>query len=198
MRKKRMLRRLSGLGFLWRSSPEFLRLLFASAALCGLDQAVKHRIDGEPEENFPRDMPGTKGKIRIVRAHNPGFSMGRMSDKPEFVKLSSLSITAFLLGALQLFCALCPGRFFVRKLGISLAIGGAASNVIDRIRRGRVTDYLNIRIGSFRRSIVNIGDLMIQSGALLYGLSLLFSLFASLIRHAFGGRASLDGRKYDN
>ncbi len=47
-------------------------------------------------------------------------------------------------------------------LGFGLFVGGALSNLLDRIFHGAVTDYLNIATGSF-----NLADFAIIAGLLL-------------------------------
>jgi signal peptidase II len=54
------------------------------------------------------------------------------------------------------------------SLGLALMIGGGASNLIDRIVRGGVTDYLNLHL-----TITNLADLSVVVGAgILIGESL--------------------------
>ena len=154
--------------FLWKISGEFIHLLNLSLVVCLSDQLLKNSIDTEPEENFPRELPHSGGYVKVMRAHNPGFSMGRLGDHPEFVKLSSLAATGFLAGSLHYLTTEYPGKYPLRKMGMALVIGGAMSNVADRARKGKVTDYINIRVGSFKKAIVNIGDLAIYAGGALY------------------------------
>lgn len=155
----------------WKWSGEFLRLMSLSGAVCLLDQLFKNAIDTEPEENFPREMPGTKGQVKIMRVHNPGFSRGRLGTYPEFVKLVSITLTGFLAGGLHALTVEHPGIFQLRKLGISFVIGGALSNILDRVRKGKVTDYLNINLPWFKKLVVNIADLSIYLGGILYVIS---------------------------
>jgi len=61
-----------------------------------------------------------------------------------------------------------PARF----IALGLVAGGGISNLIDRLfYDGRVTDFLNIGIGSFRTGIFNLADMAILAGALLLILS---------------------------
>jgi signal peptidase II len=63
---------------------------------------------------------------------------------------------------------------FARRLGpsrfiaLGLVAGGGISNLIDRLfYDGRVTDFLNVGIGSFRTGIFNLADMAILAGGLL-------------------------------
>ena len=71
------------------------------------------------------------------------------------------------------------GGIFTRlmgKLGASFLLGGAASNLYDRLNRGYVVDYIrfpNCRIKKIRHIIFNIADFFLFMGAalsVLYGL----------------------------
>lgn len=165
-----------GLSLFWRGSGEFIHLLLGVNLIFLWDQLLKHSIDREPEENFPRELPYSKGKVKIERAHNPGFSQGHFQEFPEFVRLSSLALTAFATGVLQVFCTAFPGKRKVEKLGAMLLLGGAVSNTYDRVAHGFVTDFLHIQVGALKKSIINIGDIAIVSGMCIYFLGALGTL----------------------
>lgn len=173
MKSVNVLKNIKTTRFVWELTGEFMHLMALSGLICLSDQLLKQSVDAEPEENFPREMPHSKGYVKIMRAHNPGFSMGRLGEYPEFVKLSSLAATGFLAGILQHLTLVYPGKFRMRKLGIALVIGGAMSNILDRAQRGKVTDYINIQLGTLKRAIVNIGDIAIYLGGILYILAAL-------------------------
>ena len=65
---------------IWEISGEFIHYTAIASLICSIDQMFKTAIDTEPEENFPREMPGTKGYVQIMRAHNPGFSKGHLKE----------------------------------------------------------------------------------------------------------------------
>ncbi|HXC20398.1 MAG TPA: signal peptidase II, partial [Steroidobacteraceae bacterium] len=57
---------------------------------------------------------------------------------------------------------------FWRFIALALIAGGGISNLIDRLLYGgRVTDFLNVGIGSLRTGIFNVADMAILAGALL-------------------------------
>jgi signal peptidase II len=60
-------------------------------------------------------------------------------------------------------------RFIVVMITLCwLVAAGGISNLIDRLfYDGRVTDFLNVGIGSFRIGIFNVADMAILAGALL-------------------------------
>jgi signal peptidase II len=96
-----------------------------------------------------------------------------------------LRFTLFTAVAAVLLAGLVYASLFARRLGparfiaLGLVAGGGISNLIDRlVYDGRVTDFLNIGIGSFRTGIFNLADMAILAGALL----LIFRRYAPLHR----------------
>jgi signal peptidase II len=56
----------------------------------------------------------------------------------------------------------------IRFIALTLVAGGGMSNLIDRLMfQGRVTDFLNVGLGSLRTGIFNVADMTILAGALL-------------------------------
>ena len=62
------------------------------------------------------------------------------------------------------------------KLAMSFLLGGALSNVWDRLRQGFVVDYFSFRVPleKLRRIVFNLSDLFIFAGA---GLMIVYSFF---------------------
>jgi signal peptidase II len=58
--------------------------------------------------------------------------------------------------------------------GLALLLGGAAGNVTDRIFHGAVTDFFEMRFGSYHYPAFNIADSAIAIGAALIILDVLF------------------------
>ncbi|MDF2944253.1 MAG: putative rane protein [Herbinix sp.] len=114
-----------------------------------------------------------KGKITIRKFYNKGAFLNFMENKKELVK----TISCVLLGLiLLLFAIMLPkkgNKLF--KLGLSLALGGAISNVADRVLRGYVVDYFSINYKKLRNVIFNLADIAIFLGSALMTLSTMFS-----------------------
>lgn len=132
------------------------------AVLAVIDLTVKHGIEAMEEKDFPREIPGTKGKAELRRLHNDGFPLGVFREFPELVRCLPLFVTSVLTARLSL---LLPkkGRT-LEKLGLALTIGGAVSNLFDRFYRRYVVDYIHVGIGPLKRIIFNLGDVLIALG----------------------------------
>jgi signal peptidase II len=51
-------------------------------------------------------------------------------------------------------------------LALGLILGGAAGNLVDRVRTGYVVDFLEFYLGSFYWPAFNVADIAISVGAL--------------------------------
>lgn len=145
------------------------------AVLAILDLTIKHGVEGMPDEEFPREIPGTKGKAELRKLHNDGFPLGVFREFPELVRCLPLLVTSLLTARLSL---LLPkkGRT-LEKLGLALTIGGAASNLFDRFFRRYVVDYIYVGIGPLKKIVFNLGDVLIALGGIV-------SITASAVRAA--------------
>lgn len=134
--------------------------------LTALDLFVKDEIEREDAETFPRDLPHSKGLIKLHKSHNAGFPFGFMEHRPEMVKGIPLVVTSAAAGALGV---LLTGKgAHGKKLGLALVIGGALSNLYDRIKRGYVVDYFSIECKRIKDVIFNLGDMFVFLGSLVF------------------------------
>ena len=103
-------------------------LLIALLILSG-DLIVKSKIVEIPENVFPIEK--CNGRIRFVRTYNEGMANNLMEQEPEKVKkISTIALVIFTILSLPMLLSKKTRK--IRKLGIGLVIGGAASNVADR------------------------------------------------------------------
>jgi signal peptidase II len=81
------------------------------------------------------------GPFSIHHVQNPGIAFGLFSGATPVVT----ALTALAVGWMLLFFARSGARHPVLPVALGLLIGGSASNLIDRIRLGHVTDFLDFR-----------------------------------------------------
>lgn len=60
------------------------------------------------------------------------------------------------------------------RLGLAFVLGGAISNLLDRIRTGEVVDFFHFQFGSYQFPIFNIADSALCIGVFLFLLATLF------------------------
>jgi signal peptidase II len=115
-------------------------------------------------------LPET-GLFRLTYVHNTGAVFGLFPDQS-----FPLAIVALISIVVLLFFALFIYRRFpfldsrLGKLALGLVLGGTAGNLIDRLRFGYVTDFIDIGIWP----AFNIADSAIVVGVILFAYSLLF------------------------
>lgn len=149
--------------------------ILIAITLAVVDLKIKDYI--EKNKELGEEQKILKGKIIISKYYNKGIILNYFEDKKEMVK----TISFFVLGlVLLLFTFMLPrkgNRLF--KLGLSFVIGGAVSNVYDRMNRGYVVDYFSINCKKLKKLsniIFNLGDIFIFIGSILMLLSSFFPL----------------------
>jgi signal peptidase II len=149
-----------------RSIPRFFVVMITLCCCVGCDQVSKSAArtllaSGATESLFA-------DSLRLQLVENPGAFLSLGGSLPEQLRftLFTAAAAAVLIG---LVCAALFARFRpARVIPLALVAGGGISNLIDRlVFDGRVTDFLNVGIGSFRTGIFNLADMAILTGALL-------------------------------
>ncbi len=141
----------------------FLALI---AAILLIDLGIKDTIEKTENDAFPKELDGTGGRVVLYKAHNPGLPFGRLANYPELVKQLPLAVAGAAAG---IFLWLLPKKGDrLQKLGLAFVLGGAASNLYDRFKRGYVVDYLNVRVKKIREIIFNLADVCILIGAAVF------------------------------
>ncbi|SFH17967.1 signal peptidase II . Aspartic peptidase. MEROPS family A08 [Desulfotomaculum arcticum] len=95
----------------------------------------------------------------ITYVLNPGAAFGLLANKTEFfILVSIIVVIGIMVGYRYL-----PGEWVWAHTALGLISGGAIGNLIDRIRIGRVIDFLDFRVWP----VFNLADTAIVIGALL-------------------------------
>ena len=110
------------------------------------------------------------GFLRITRVHNTGAAFGLFPDQ-----FLALTIAAVIGVIAILLCALLSRRCLpfldnmVGKSALGLILGGTVGNLIDRLRLGYVTDFIDFRIWP----TFNIADSAVTIGVIIFAYSIL-------------------------
>lgn len=103
---------------------------------------------------------------------NTGISFGLFGSDSQITPwvLSAIAI-AIVIGLIGL---LYRSQHMEETIGLGAAIGGALGNVIDRVRQGAVTDFLDFHVGDWHWPTFNLADAAIATGV---GLLVVSSIF---------------------
>jgi len=80
------------------------------------------------------------GPLTIHHVENSGIAFGFFSSRTTIV----IAITAIAVGWMLWFFARSGRRHPILPVALGLVLGGSVSNLIDRVRLGRVTDFLDL------------------------------------------------------
>lgn len=148
--------------------------LIAATLVIALDQLSKSWVRGNlaPGESLPET-----GFLRLTYVTNPGFVFGLPANQTFlliFPTVVILLIIPFFFYYLTVRCrshitSLCT-------ICLGLILGGAIGNLIDRLRFGYVTDFIDIRLwDNFHWPAFNFADASIVIGTF----TLAYALFRS-------------------
>jgi len=111
--------------------------------------------------------------LNIVHHRNTGAAFSIFAEAPQamFVLLA----VAVSVGILWWMRRNPHGQTLVAA-GLALIMGGALGNVIDRVSRGHVVDFIDFYVGAWHYATFNIADTAISIGAALLVLDMLLEL----------------------
>ena len=104
--------------------------------------------------------------FNLTWVENRGISLGLLNADGELGRWLLVAMTA----AIAIGVAWWIGREEKRgdQLALSLVLGGALGNIVDRVRLGYVVDFADLHFGTFRPFLVfNVADAAISIGVVI-------------------------------
>lgn len=101
--------------------------------------------------------------LRIVHIKNPGAIFGLFSNLSNnvFIFISIIAIVLIILYSIRL-------QRGLELFSLSLILGGAVGNLIDRITIGQVIDFIDFFIGRWHWPAFNVADSALTIGIILF------------------------------
>lgn len=138
------------------------------------DQATKAMVASSIPERAV--VPVIPHLLNLTNVSNAGAAFGLFSDSPAPWKTGLLIfISTALLAAVVSFVWRTRRLQWEAGVGLALILGGAFSNLVDRIRVGRVVDFLDVYFRSYHWYTFNLADSAIVVGAVFLILQVVFS-----------------------
>ena len=160
-----------------RSGPANLRLRIIMLAIAVLVFAGDQYTKALVEKRIPEHavVPIVPGFFNLTNSRNSGAAFGMFSESPAAWKTVLLVIVSALLLVGVMMVVWRTGRL-QGTTGIALAfiLGGALSNLYDRLRTGQVVDFLDFYFRTHHWATFNLADSSIVLGA---GILLVQALF---------------------
>lgn len=139
-----------GAGRLRRDAAFFL----IAAAVIALDQVTKAVVRARLD--LHEAWPDADWVLHIVNVKNSGAAFGILEGQTLFLVVTSLIGVA----AIVLYYLYPPLEHGLLRVALGLQLGGAAGNLIDRVRSGEVTDFINFQFWP----AFNVADASISIG----------------------------------
>jgi len=144
-----------------------LRRLITIASLTILfDQVSKYLVmEGM---TLGQSIPLIDGYMRLTYIRNPGAAFGFLSSASESFRVPFFLAISFLAIAVVLIFYLRSAREnLLLQIGLSLVLGGAVGNLIDRFRFHEVVDFIDLYFRQYHWPAFNVADSAISVGVVV-------------------------------
>ena len=142
------------------ANPRLLAGLATAAAVALADQATKWAVV-DWLQGIGKPVPVT-GFFDLVLVYNRGASFGLFQTDSPWGPRLLIAFTMIVIAGLLVWMTRTRERGLA--LALSLIVGGAAGNAIDRITQGHVVDFLDFHVGAYHWPAFNLADSAITVG----------------------------------
>ena len=145
---------------------QWIALLVIAGTAIVADQLTKAIVSAQLPIG---DTAVSIGPFSIHHVQNTGIAFGLFADSTSAV----IALTALAVGAMLVFFARTAQRHPLVPIALGLVMGGSVANLLDRVRLGHVTDFLDFAYWP----AFNLADTFI-----VVGVALLFASFVAADR----------------
>ncbi len=144
-----------------------------SLAVIILDQWTKWLA--ETKLTFLEPIPVIEPFLNWTLAYNYGAAFSFLADQSGWQKwffaILALAMSLFLI----VYLIKAPRNAKLLSLGLALVLGGAIGNLIDRLRLGKVVDFIHVHYADvWHYPIFNIADIAICIGVAIIVIDMIF------------------------
>lgn len=141
-------------------------MIYIAAAVIALDFITKRLVTRLMVEG--QTIPLIRGLFSLTFVRNPGAAFSLFPNRTVFLVTMALILSTVII----LFGRRLTGGDRLLEIALSLVLGGAIGNLIDRITTGLVIDFFELP----NFPVFNIADIAITSGAALFVLGTLLAM----------------------
>ncbi|MDY6793554.1 MAG: signal peptidase II [Thermodesulfobacteriota bacterium] len=152
---------------------KYIRLVSVAGLVVVADQITKTLIlKSMPLYHSVTVIPGF---FNLVHIQNPGGAFGFLANQSSALRtVVFLFISSLAVGLVFWFYKNTPKTHPWLATAFAMIFGGAIGNLIDRIRFGKVIDFLDFYLGDLHWHAFNIADSAISVGITVFIFHLLF------------------------
>jgi len=146
---------------------KYVKLLIVTALVVFLDQLSKGIVLKSVPLNA--SMPVISGFFSITHIHNRGGAFGFMATLgPELRAIIFLFVSLLAVGLILYFYLSTPPSHSLLATGFAMIFGGAIGNLVDRVRFGKVVDFLDFHVAGWHWPAFNVADSAITIGIFIF------------------------------
>ncbi len=139
------------------------RYLLLSLAVLVLDQWTKWMVEAHLSDHASIEV--IPGLLNFTHVRNTGVAFGMFASRGNVY--GTLILTLLGIAALVFvgyYFRIVPRHDRMLLLALALVMGGAVGNLLDRILRGAVTDFVDFYYGTYHWHTFNVADTAISVG----------------------------------
>jgi len=140
--------------------------IFIAVVVAVADQVSKYLVTIKIQ--YGEKIPVISDFFYLTRHSNKGAAWGMFQNARIYLIILTIAASSVII----YFLFKTQDKFL--KLSLSLILGGAIGNLIDRILKGAVTDFLDFYFGSYNFPTFNLADSFIVIGSILLAYYLIF------------------------
>jgi signal peptidase II len=145
-----------------RVRPWILLVVAALVLLVGCDHATKYAAQHELRDE--RATPVIRGAVALEYHENHGVAFNNERVLPASARKPIIfTVGVIAMGVLAVALWRRRGRTNIETAALVLVAGGAAGNLIDRVARGYVVDFVHVE----HWPVFNMADVWLVAGAIL-------------------------------
>ncbi len=142
---------------------QYRLLVLTAAAIVLLDQMTKAWI--QKTMLLHQSIPVIPDLFNLTYIRNPGAAFGLFASGGGSLRSAFfIAVSVIALVVLSLLYTKAPRETWLLRFSLSLVMGGAIGNLMDRIRLGEVVDFLDFYLGSYHWPAFNVADSCITIG----------------------------------
>ena len=141
-----------------------MKWLWVSVVVLLLDQCTKLLADAMLVLHQP---VAVVPYLSMYKAYNSGAAFSFLGDASGWQRWFFIVLAMIVIGVLVVWLRRLPAHEVRTSLALSLILGGAAGNLIDRLVYGYVIDFIDVYYESWHWPAFNVADAAISVGAFL-------------------------------
>ena len=155
-------------------SSKYIIIFIITIPVIVLDQFTKFYI--QKSIKLHQSIKVIDGLFDITYVLNKGAAFSFLADKPEGFTIPFFVIVSVIaIGIIGFLFYQTKKNDYVSLIAFALLLGGSIGNLIDRIRHGAVTDFLDFYFHQYHWPAFNVADSAITTGVFLFLFSQIFA-----------------------